>query len=184
MLIVYQQMYNSLSVYLRDAHNIPARGYGLLLSLDAGIVVLTQFWVTRQVRHRPPMLMMALGAALYAAGFSMFGFVTSYGLFIVAILIITVGEMITMPVSQALAAKFAPEDMRGRYMAVFGLSWTLPSIVGAWAAGVIMDNYNPNWVWYLGGIICSLAVLGFLGLHSLTRQRFAPPESAPAPAGE
>jgi hypothetical protein len=30
--------------------------------------------------------------------------------------------MIVVPVSQAIAANFAPETMRGRYMAIFGLS--------------------------------------------------------------
>jgi MFS family permease len=42
---------------------------------------------------------------------------------VVAILIITVGEMIVMPVGQALVAHFAPEDKRGRYMAFYSLSW-------------------------------------------------------------
>ena len=41
MIIVYQQLYSTLSVYLRDVHGVPTQGYGLLLSLNAGLVVLT-----------------------------------------------------------------------------------------------------------------------------------------------
>jgi MFS family permease len=182
MLVVYQQMYNTLSVYLRDVHNVPEQGYGLLLSIDAGMVVLLQFWTTRRVKNRPPMLMMALGTAFYLVGFTMYGFVSTYFLFVVAILIITVGEMIVMPVSQAVAAHFAPADMRGRYMAFFGLSWMLPSAVGPWAAGVIMDNYDPNWVWYAGGIICAVAIIGFLALHFLLEKRLTQ-ELQPAAEG-
>ncbi|MFM8322036.1 MAG: MDR family MFS transporter [Chloroflexota bacterium] len=177
MLIVYQQMYNTLSVYLRDVHGVPARGYGLLLSIDALLVVVAQLWVTGKVKRRPPMLMMALGAGLYMIGFGMYGFVSGYALFVVAIIFITVGEMITMPVSQSLAAAFAPEAMRGRYMAVYGLTWSLPSIVGGWAAGLILDNYNPNWVWYLGGLICAVSVLGFIALHALGHTRLPQPEA-------
>jgi MFS family permease len=172
MLVVYQQMYSTLSVYLRDVHGIPARGYGLLMSIDAALVVVAQFPVARRVRRYPPMLMMALGTVFYMVGFTMYGFVSTYALFIAAILLITVGEMIVMPVGQALAARFAPEAMRGRYMAFFGFSWALPGMVGAWAAGVIMDNYNPNWVWYLCGIISAVAVIGFYGLYLSTRSRF------------
>jgi hypothetical protein len=47
------------------------------------------------------MLMMALGSAFYLV-ISMFGFV-AHMLFISAIILITVGEMVVMPVSQALA---------------------------------------------------------------------------------
>lgn len=179
MLVVYQQMYNTLSVYLRDVHGVEPRAYGWLLSIDAIIVVIFQFWVARKVRSRPPMLMMLLGTLFYLVGFTMYGFVTAYSLFVVAIVVITIGEMIVMPVSQALAARFAPEDMRGRYMAVFGLSWAIPSAVGPWAAGLIMDNYDPNWVWYAAGIICCVAVAGFYALHLRTRHRFA--ATAPLP---
>ncbi|MEW5870547.1 MAG: MFS transporter [Chloroflexota bacterium] len=173
MLVVYNQMYNSLSVYLRDVHGIPTQGYGFLLSLDAAIVVLFQFWVTRRIKDWPPMLMMALGTAFYLVGFSMYGFVSTYALFVVAIILITIGEMIVVPVGQGLAANFAPADMRGRYMAFFGLSWSIPSMIGPWAAGLILDNYNPNWLWYAAGIVSFIAVMGFLWLYSITRERFA-----------
>ena len=173
MLIAYQQMYHTLSVYLRDSHGIPESGYGALLSIDAALVVLLQFWVTRRVRDRPPMVMMALGTALYMVGLTMFGFVSAYWLFIVAILLLTFGEMVVMPISQALAARFAPEDMRGRYMAFYSLAWAVPSTIGPWAAGLILDNYNPDWVWYAAGIVCAIAVIGFLSLHMSAQKRFA-----------
>ena len=173
MLVAYQQMYHTLSVYLRDSHGIPERGYGALLSIDAALVVLLQFWVTRRVRDRPPMVMMAVGTALYMVGLAMFGFVSAYWLFIVAILLLTFGEMVVMPISQALAARFAPEDMRGRYMAFYSLAWAVPSTIGPWAAGLILDNYNPNWVWYAAGIVCAIAVIGFLSLNMSAQKRFA-----------
>lgn len=172
MLIVYGQMYNTLAVFLRDVHGVPDRGYGLLLSIDALMVVLLQVWVARRTKSYPPMVMMALGTFLYMIGFSMYGFVAAYWLFVVAIIIITFGEMIVMPVSQALAAKFAPEDMRGRYMAFFDLSWTVPGAIGPAAAGLVLDNFNPNWVWYACGLVAGIAVVGFLWLQVRTQARF------------
>jgi MFS family permease len=123
------------------------------------------------------MVMMAAGTALYMVGLAMFGFVSTYWLFVVAILLLTFGEMIVMPVSQALAARFAPEDMRGRYMAFFSLAWAVPSTIGPWAAGLILDNYNPDWVWYAAGIACAISAIGFLTLHRSAQKRFA---AAPA----
>ena len=76
--LVYQQMYNSLSVYLRDNHGIEPQGYGFLLTVSAIMVILFQFTTTRLIKHKPPFLMMALGTAFYVIGFSMFGFVSAY----------------------------------------------------------------------------------------------------------
>lgn len=171
---VYMQMYSTLSVYLRDVHGVPAQGFGTLISINAGTVVLLQFWVTRKTKRYPIMLMMALGTAFYLAGFTAYGFVTTYAFFVIAMLVITVGEMITVPLSQAIAARFAPEDMRGRYMAVFGLSWAIPSTFAPWAAGVIMDNYDPNWIWYSSGILAAIAILGYFALHLRTKELFSP----------
>lgn len=36
--------------------------------------------------------------------------------------IITIGELVGMPTSNVRAASFAPEEMRARYMAVFGIT--------------------------------------------------------------
>ncbi|HSL46288.1 MAG TPA: MFS transporter [Anaerolineales bacterium] len=183
MLIVYQQMYGSLSVYLRDNHGINPSGYGFLMTTSAITVVIFQFWVSRIIKHRPPFLMMALGTVFYMIGFALFGFVTAYFLFALNIVIITVGEMIVVPMSQAIATNFAPETMRGRYMAIFGLSWAIPSTVGPGAAGYILDNYNPNLLWYIGGALCGLSVLAYYALHLRlgTKPEFAPAKEQAVP---
>jgi MFS family permease len=162
---VYQQMYNSLSVYLRDNHSIDPQGYGFLMTTSAITVILFQFWVSRKIKYRPPFAIMALGTLFYMVGFSMFGFVAAYWMFMSAIVVITIGEMLIMPTSQTLAANFAPEEMRGRYMAIFGLTWLLPSTFAPMLAGIILDNYNPNLLWYIGGILCAVAALAFYSLH-------------------
>lgn len=176
LLIVYQQEYSSLPVYLRDVHHIDSKNYGVMLSIAGFEVVLFQFWISRTMRKHAPFLMMTLGAVFLIVGFGMIGFVGGIVLFTLAIIIITIGEMIFYPTSQVIAASFAPEDMRGRYMAVFGLAWSIPAMIGPAAAGVILDNYNPNLLWYIGGLLCVVAAIGFYGLHLWLgkQKRFAP----------
>lgn len=173
---VYQQMYNSLSVYLRDNHNIDPQGYGFLMTTSAITVILFQFWVSRNIKDKPPFVIMAVGTLFYMLGFSMFGFVSTYWLFMSAIVVITIGEMLIMPTSQTLAANFAPVEMRGRYMAIFGLTWLLPSTFAPMLAGLILDNLEPNLLWYVGGLLCAVAATAFYSLHlRLGRQeRFIP----------
>ena len=175
-LIVYQQQYGSLPVYLRDVHNIDSRNYGIMLSISGLEVVLFQIWISRIIRKYPPFLMMMLGAFFFMAGFSMIGFVQGIPFFALALIVATIGEMILFPTNKALAANFAPQDMRGRYMAVYDLGWTIPATIGPAAAGLILDNYNPNLLWYIGGILCGLAALGFYALHMWLgpQKRFIP----------
>ncbi len=172
MITIYMQMNSTLPVFLRDVHGIPARGFGYLLSVNAAMVVGMQFWITRRTEKTPPLTLMVVGALLYALGFALFGFVGTWSMFALAIMIITLGEMLVSPTSQALVAHFAPADMRGRYMAVYGVVWIIPSMFGPLAAGYIMDNYNPNLVWYLGGLILVGAAVGYVFLQLRVGGRF------------
>ncbi len=90
------------------------------------------------------MHMMALGNLFYGFGFVMYGFVSSYTLFLIAMAVITIGEMIIAPVNQTLIANMAPENMRGRYMAAYQFGRGFASAVGPLAAGVILDYYDPS----------------------------------------
>ena len=165
--MVYMNFNTTMGVYLRDAQGIPESGYGALISMNAIMVVALQFWVTRKLEKYPAMLMMAAGTLLFSFGFFMYGVFNSYIWFMVAMVIITVGEMITVPIANAEVINFAPEDMRGRYNAVYGLAWSIPFMVGPYLAGLLMDNYNPDWLWYACGILGSLATISFMLLHRM-----------------
>src|SRR3990172_7175093 len=167
----YMNMNTSLGVYLRNEHGTLESGYGLLLSINAAMVVLMQFPITRRITKYPPLLMMAFGTFLYVIGFSMYGFVVTYAMFIVAMVIITIGEMVVSPVSQALVASFAPEDMRGRYMAVAGFSWGIPFAVGPYLAGMIIDGPKPYLLWYAAGLVGLLSTFAFLALYRIRHKQ-------------
>jgi MFS family permease len=183
LMLVYMQMNTTLPVYLRDVHQISEQGYGLILSLNAGMVVLFQFFVTRKVDHRPPMLMMALGTAFYVVGFSMYGFTSTYPLFLLAMVIITIGEMIVAPVGQALVARMAPEDMRGRYMAIYGYTFTVASMTGPLLAGLVIDNFDPRILWYFAGIVGILAMMIFVLLYRQMNEETTSELQIPAAQG-
>jgi MFS family permease len=159
--LVYIQMNTTLGVYLRDAHGVPEQGFGYILSMNAAMVVLFQFAITRRIAKYRPLIIMAVGTLLYAIGFGMYGFVSTYPLFAAAMVVITIGEMLVAPNSQALAARFAPEAMRGRYMAIFGISGAIPFAVGPLLAGMIMDTTDPRWLWYAAGLVGLVAATAF-----------------------
>lgn len=83
--------------------------------------------------------------------------------------VITIGEMLVAPVSQAIAARIAPVDMRGDHMAVFGFSFGIPFAVGPLMAGLVLDNLDPRLLWWSACLIGQTAVVIFLHLHRTTQ---------------
>jgi MFS family permease len=162
--IVYSQMNTTFPVYLKESFDIGEARYGRLMTLNAMMVVLLQFPITRITDHyrRSQMQIMALGAFLYALGFGAKGFVGTLPLFAFSVAIWTLGEMVIAPVSTALVADMAPEAMRGRYMGILGLTWGIGYGLGPTLGGTVMDNLGGRYIWYTSLILGSMAAAAFL----------------------
>ena len=173
MVIVYMQMNSILSLFLSEVHKFPLQSFGLLLSMNALMVVLFQFWITKRISKYAPMKVIAVGALFYMVGFGMYGFISEVYLFFIAMAIITIGEMIVTPIQQTVVASFAPEDKRGRYMAMYGFSWAIPSLFGVLIASLIKVIIGPNWIWYIAGILSLITMVGFWSLNGVTKKRFS-----------
>lgn len=168
---VYTQMNSTLPVFVKEQKGLGEEQYGLIMSLNAGLVVLFQVPLTRWTSRYAQTAMLALGTWLFAIGFGMTAFVDSFPLFVLSVTIWSVGEMVYVPVLQAHVANHAPIDMRARYLGVIGLTWTFGMGLGPLLAGIIMDYGNPEYIWYGCFVIGSLAALVFLWMGRLRGYR-------------
>jgi MFS family permease len=169
----FVQMSTTLSVYLIEVRKMSESFFGGLVMLNAMFVVLLQFPITRWASQQPLLLVMVSGAAFYLLGFGSYGLPPSAQLFIFAMVLITLGEMLVIPASQALTALLAPVDMRARYVAIERFTLIVAQSLGPLAAAAIMDRFDPRWVWYGCSILCAISILGFYGLHLNARERLS-----------
>ena len=163
--LVYFQWYFALPVFMRDVHGFAPSIYGGLMSFAGVLVILFQLPLTRSLKKVPAMASLALGSLLFAMGFGFFAFISALGFFVIAFTVITFGEMVFFPTQQSLVARLAPEDLRGRYMAVAGLAFSLPNMVGPTLAGLLLDRADPNLLWYVGAILCLIGALSYMALR-------------------
>jgi MFS family permease len=164
LVVVYAQMNSTWPVYMKEGYGISERQYGLMMSLNAAMVVLFQLPIATFTERYARTTMLALAAVLYGIGFGVVGFVSTAFLFALAIAIWTVGEMVHVPVAQAYVADVAPEDMRGRYMGAAGLTWGMGMSLGPLLAGLMMDFGDSRYVWYGCLIVGMAAAVAFLRL--------------------
>lgn len=166
--LVAGQLVSTLSVFLVDRLGLSEAQFGGLLTLNGLLVVLAQYPLARMAQTWPSGRGLALGALLYALGYLSFGWVRSYPLMLLAIGVVTLGEMIFTPVAMALAAGLALEDQLGRCLGMFGLVQSFGWSGGAFLGGVLLD-FAPN-AEVLWGSLSSLgflAALLFLGAGKL-----------------
>ncbi|HTX66591.1 MAG TPA: MFS transporter [Opitutaceae bacterium] len=149
----------------------PAATYGLILSLNGAIIVCCELPLTTVTRRFPARPVIALGYFLVGLGFAANGLAHTVPALVAAMGVFTLGEMLAMPMASAYVADLAPVTMRGRYMGIYGMTWTFALIVGP-AAGMTLMNAAPAALW------SAAAGLGVLAAALILR----PIRPAPAPA--
>lgn len=155
-------MWVLLAVYGKDNFNIPESQYGFIPMTNALMVVAFQIYITNITKSKHSLWMQSLGAAIYALGVGSIAFGNSFWDFWVSIVVLTIGEMILVPMATTYVADLAPADMRGRYMSVFSLGWGVATGIGPVVGGFLNDQISPQAIWYGGGLIGILGALWFV----------------------
>ena len=158
------QMGSTLSVFAVDRAHFTLEQYGSLLTLNGLVVVLFQYPVARLIGRLRHSTALVFGSLFYALGWSLMGFVGSYGLAIASMSIITTGEIIVAPTSLAVVGVHAPAGQRGRYQGFFGISETLGVAFGPFMGGVLLDVFQTNnfIIWTIISLFAVLAAIGFV----------------------
>ncbi|GAH28969.1 unnamed protein product, partial [marine sediment metagenome] len=163
--VVYSQMTTTFPVYMNENFGILEDKYGLIMALNASMVVLLQYPITRIISKYKKTTIMALGAFLYAIGFGSIGLSNSFLLFAINMAILTVGEMVIIPVNTSFVADISPEDMRGRYMGVLGIANMLGWGIGPIIGGLSIDKVGGNFIWLIIFILGLISSAGYLSLQ-------------------
>jgi MFS family permease len=146
---VFFQLASTYGLHVTHLGFSPAT-YGALVSLNGALIVFCELPLTRLTRKFPTRRVMAVGYVLCAAGFALNGFAHTVPSLVLCMIILTIGEMITMPTGAAYLAELAPPDMRGRYMGVAGLTWAIALIIGP-ISGMKLFEVAPTAYWIVSG---------------------------------
>lgn len=164
------QIGSTLSVFTVDRIGFTTAEYGLLLTANGLFVVLFQYPVARGISRLDKSHALILGSLLYGFGYLYLGWVTGFTWALVAMAVITMGEITFSPVATSVVGELAPQDQRGRYMGFFGWSETLGMSFAPLAGGIFLDVFptSPNCVW---GPIAALAFIAAFGFYRWGRVR-------------
>ena len=162
------QVFVLLPVYAKEVFGLMESEYSLLLSINAAMVVLLQYAVTRFCDRYRPLHVMGWSALIYAVGLGSVALGYDLPTFSVSMVIVTLGELMLMPTALTFIASIAPIDMRARYLGILGLSWPLAAGIGPVIGGFLSDNFSPVSTWLAAS---AMALLGALGFALLTKKR-------------
>ena len=149
------QLHSTIPLHIAALGYTPAT-YGLLMSINGGIIVVFELVLTAWTQRLPAQPLIALGYALNGIGLALIGFATSLPMLAAIVVVWTVGEMIYAPVSGAYVSGLAPERFRGRYMGIWHSMYSVGMLIGP-AAGTWIYGRSPDALWWTCIVLAVLA---------------------------
>jgi MFS family permease len=99
-----------------------------------------------------------------------------------SMVILTIGELVVVPVASKFVADLAPPDLRGRYMSVYWLGWAASRGAAPLIGGFINDRIAAIAIWYAAFLIGAVSTAGLAVLARRTRAAEGRRADAIAPA--
>lgn len=76
-----------------------------------------------------------------------------------AVVVWTLGELVTFPFATTIVANLAPADLRATYQGVYNLIWSAAHALAPVVGGQILAHLGADWMWrIMAGVLVSAAV--------------------------
>ena len=145
--------------------------YGTTISLNCALIVLFEPWLAHRLRERAPERLIALGFLLVGVGWVVVAPSPGIVVVLVAVAVVTAGEMLYKPTATAHASDRAPEGCTAATRASTARPPSAaPSSRHRWP--VRSSSSAQRLMWVVGGAlgVAAAAVLAFTGSQALRRQ--------------
>jgi len=116
-----------------------------------------------------------VGLILFGGILTMFSFavlnLTGWvGVLIIGMLLMTIGEMISFPFSNAYAMKRAKRGNQGEYMALYSITFAVSHIIGHNSGMQLIDKFGYETTWNIMSVVMIVSVLILVYLRHLSRK--------------
>jgi DHA1 family multidrug resistance protein B-like MFS transporter len=177
MAVYLKEVFGSQELFAWGSRSFTVDGvamFGILMMVNTVTVVLLMGLIGRLTKPVNDRLLLFAGLGVYAVGFSLLVMASSGWVLIAIMALGTLGELVYVPVRQALMAELVPADRRGSYMAVNTVTFRGSQMIGS--LSISLTAILP--AWGIGGMLFLFGVIVFI----MFRMIFARQDAAGAQA--
>lgn len=168
----YSQIDSNLPQYIQQSFSDGVALFAKLVALNAILVIILQVPLSLLSERWPVLRVMILGSVFFAVGFVSFGFATTAIGMMIAMAIVTIGEIFIFPSTSVFIDQIAPEDRKGTYFGA-GQFRSIGNFTGPILGGWLLQDYGGNFLFSVISVIILFSIFFFyLGnLQILEKQK-------------
>ncbi|MFI0427912.1 MFS transporter [Mariniflexile sp. HMF6888] len=159
--MVFLQYFSTITIYYKDVHTLSELQIGLVLGLNGFLIFIFEMPLIKWLENTnyTKLGLMSFGAILTGLSLLILNFTTWSGVLVVGMLLMTIGEMIAFPFSNAFAVERAKKGNQGEYMALYSISFSIAHIFGHNAGLQMTAALGFDNTWYIVSIIALISAI-------------------------
>jgi len=172
--IVFLQYFSTIPLFYRDGHFLSELEIGLLLGCNGLIIFLFEMPLVKYLENSglSQVRLMVIGAILIGLSFLVLNLSSWSGVLVIGMVLITVGEMILFPFSNAFAMERSKQGNQGEFMALYSISFSFAHIIGHKTGTHLIDSLGFDSTWYIMVGLSLISVLLMFKLkHRLSKEK-------------
>ncbi|WP_346881632.1 MFS transporter [uncultured Algibacter sp.] len=158
--VIFLQYFSTIPIYYREAHILSELQIGLLLGANGFFIFLIEMPLIKWLENKTisKISLILIGAVLTAFSFLILNITTWSGILIIGMILMSFGEMIAFPFSNAFALERANKGNKGEYMALYSIAFSMAHIFGHKAGMQMIDGLGFDNTWYIITLIGGICV--------------------------
>ncbi|GAA1589267.1 MULTISPECIES: MFS transporter [Kribbella] len=154
---IYMQLVIGLPLTLLE-QGLPKSGAGIILAVSAVTLIAAQRLL--RLQNLDDFRSIAIGYVLLATGLLASAFAHTLLVFVLAAVLWSLGDLFLLTRYLTQASGLAPDEARGRYLAIFGLSWGIATTIAPLTVTQLLEKSGPTGLWLTSAAVAAvLAVL-------------------------
>ncbi|WP_435133405.1 MDR family MFS transporter [Formosa sp. A9] len=164
--IAFLQYFSTVPLFYKEVHQLSEFEIGLLMGLNGFTIFILEMPAVKILEKSlyTKLGLIIFGSVLTALSFLVLNLSTWVGVLIIGMLLMTIGEMIAFPFSNAFALDRAKKGNQGEYMALYSMSFAIAHIIGHNSGMQIISVFGYQITWYVVTLIMIICIATLLVL--------------------
>lgn len=166
----YSQIDSNLPQYIQNSFSEGVALFAKLIALNAILVIILQVPLSLISEKWPVLRVMILGSVLFAIGFASFGYVTTIIGLMIAMAVVTIGEIFIFPSTSVFIDQIAPDNRKGTYFGA-GQFRSIGNFTGPVLGGWLLQDFGGKLLFSVIGIIILCSIIFYsLGYRNIQKK--------------
>lgn len=159
--LVFMQFISTLALYYKDVHLLSELEIGLLFACNGLLIFLCEMPLVKWLEGTGKSLtaLMIIGAAMVGLSFIVLNLTSWGGILLISMFLITFGEMIMFPFSNAYAMNRSNRGSKGEYLALYMMAFSFSHIFSHNGGMQLIDHFGFTTTWNIITIISVVSLI-------------------------